>query len=71
MDEVGNCEIYGSVDFGEGPVRVRCTQRGSHIQHRCEVFINAEDTTIIPPVAHRQNVFGSQIRHYDEQYETD
>lgn len=32
-----NCDVWGVVDFGQGPVNVRCTQTGQHRRHRCEV----------------------------------
>ncbi len=45
------CDIWGTVDFGQGPVEVRCTELGEHLQHRCVVFLND-----IPEIQH-QNVF--------------
>lgn len=33
------CDIYADVDFGNGPVKVRCTKTGPHDMHMCEVFI--------------------------------
>ena len=31
-----NCNVYYEVDFGEGPVRVRCTNVGRHKEHSTE-----------------------------------
>lgn len=31
-----NCNVYYEVDFGQGPVRVRCTEVGQHKEHRTE-----------------------------------
>lgn len=33
------CEVYGIVDFGEGPVRIRCTRDFDHTEHRCEIIM--------------------------------
>lgn len=38
----GNCDIWADVDFGHGPVEVRCTQLGEHENHKCEVAIYPE-----------------------------
>lgn len=35
----GNCDVYSYVDFGEGLVRIRCTNTGSHRDHECRVRI--------------------------------
>jgi hypothetical protein len=32
-----NCDQYAVVDFGHGPVEVRCTVIGEHTEHRCDV----------------------------------
>lgn len=47
---MGNCDKWFTVDFGRGPVEVRCTQTGTHAQCRTEVFHRASD-------ALRHNVF--------------
>lgn len=39
---LGNCDIWAIVDFGNGPVEIRCTETGEHDQHRCEVVIIPE-----------------------------
>jgi hypothetical protein len=38
-DESYNCDHWGEVDFGEGPVKVRCTNVGGHDKHVCFVMI--------------------------------
>lgn len=44
MDDSYNCHVWGEVDFGEGPVKVRCTRVGEHDGHVCWVAIN------VPPL---------------------
>src|SRR5690242_5769794 len=51
-----NCSWRGTVDFGDGPVRVRCTQTGEHSVHLSQVLIEQGITTrsfplvdMIPP----------------------
>lgn len=42
---VGNCDVWGVVDFGEGPVRVRCTMTDvttDHKDHVCVVVIKPD-----------------------------
>lgn len=34
-----DCDFYADVDFGRGPVEVRCTLRGEHIEHVCIVSL--------------------------------
>lgn len=34
-----NCPRYAIVDFGKGPVEIRCTLTGTHKNHKCEVLI--------------------------------
>lgn len=41
---MGNCDVWGRVDFGQGMVWIRCTKIGEHTDHACEVGIEA------PPV---------------------
>lgn len=36
---MGNCIVVATVDFGKGPVEVRCTQVDEHETHKCEVVI--------------------------------
>lgn len=58
MDDDPNCDIFAEVDFGHGPVEIRCTQTGKHQQHRCEVMIPSKADkapTLVPPA--RQNIF--------------
>jgi hypothetical protein len=33
-----NCDSLATVDFGHGPVEIRCTHTGAHEEHRCEVW---------------------------------
>lgn len=42
---MGNCGIFGEVNFGEGPVRVYCTKQGNHDIHVCQVLL-APDATM-------------------------
>lgn len=35
-----NCDVWEEVDFGEGPVRVRCTRVGDHNTHSCLVLLS-------------------------------
>lgn len=37
-----NCDVWGLVDFGLGPVFVRCTRMGFHIEHMCKVLLTHE-----------------------------
>lgn len=53
---MGNCESWAYVDFGEGQVKIRCTQVGVHTQCRCEVLIQADRPPIVEdPIGH--NIF--------------
>jgi hypothetical protein len=36
-----NCDYVGTVDFGDGPVQVRCTETGPHDEHKVEVLLGA------------------------------
>lgn len=36
-----NCDYVGFVNFGEGPVKVRCTETGPHDEHKVEVILAA------------------------------
>lgn len=46
-----NCDEWFEVDFGRGPVTVRCTQVGPHVDHKCLVIKKAEQA------AGQMNVF--------------
>lgn len=35
---VSNCDIWGTVDFGKGPVEIRCTLTGPHTEHQCYIL---------------------------------
>jgi hypothetical protein len=37
-----NCDIWGQVDFGLGPVSIPCTRMGFHVEHVCSVIISPE-----------------------------
>ena len=37
-----NCDIWADVDFGHGPVEIRCTRTGDHETHSCYVMIKSE-----------------------------
>ena len=39
MDE---CDFYADVDFGHGPVELRCTMKGSHMIHMCHVVFGTD-----------------------------
>jgi hypothetical protein len=32
-----NCDVWSEVDFGKGPVEVRCTMLGKHNNHGCQI----------------------------------
>ena len=42
-DSETNCDVWLRVDFGHGPVEVRCTQTGEHTTHGCSVMFSKED----------------------------
>lgn len=58
-----NCDIWADVDFGHGPVEVRCTKTGPHEDHSCNVLFveetitNYADNTPVNGFNHRRNVF--------------
>lgn len=54
MGNEENCDYIGVVNFGEGPVRVKCTEQGPHDQHKVEVILGAT----VPP--ERVNVFDGE-----------
>lgn len=37
-----NCDTWGQVDFGDGPVEIRCTRMGEHDEHACVVIFEGE-----------------------------
>lgn len=37
-----NCDVWAEVDFGRGPVDVRCTDTGDHDAHVCIVVMTDE-----------------------------
>lgn len=57
-----NCDIWGSVDFGRGPVDVRCTREGPHSRHVCSVIIEVTENVpvdeLIKDFEHK-NIFDS------------
>lgn len=55
-----NCHIWTVVDFGNGPVEIRCTEVGEHDQHRCEVFIDVDDVGPQEQDPNRRNIFDRQ-----------
>lgn len=59
MDGDANCDTFAEVDFGHGPVQIRCTQVGKHAQCRCEVMIptNREKAPTLVPPANVVNIF--------------
>lgn len=40
-----NCDIWTVVDFGKGPVEIRCTEVGDHEDHVCVVRIVVDPDT--------------------------
>lgn len=56
MGEEEDCNVWFHVDFGEGPVKVRCTSLAGHRgDHECRVIRPEDRTMDIPPVRH--NIF--------------
>lgn len=37
-----NCPLFAKVDFGHGPVEIRCTEIGKHDRHWCEVALTED-----------------------------
>lgn len=65
---MGDCQVWATVDFGQGPVGVRCTVLGLHKRHRCEVDIGeglGQAFLEMKESASRRNVFDK------EQFESD
>lgn len=51
------CDVTAKVDFGKGPVEIRCTQIGEDHIHKCEVmFVNVTHKS--EPISH--NIFESE-----------
>lgn len=51
-----DCDVYFTVDFGKGPVEVRCTKKGAHTLHMSTV-------TMIPETRNgveHQNIFKNE-----------
>lgn len=48
------CNVWFNVDYGEGPVRVRCTKMGAHDDHE-SLVVRPADQDIEVPLKH--NVF--------------
>jgi hypothetical protein len=38
-----NCNSWAVVDFGQGPVTIRCTQTGEHTDCMCVVLMGVEE----------------------------
>ena len=48
-DQRRNCDTWAVVDFGHGPIEVRCTMAGEHDEHGCLImFLEDEETTADP-----------------------
>ncbi len=35
-----NCNVWATVDFGRGPVEIRCTETDMHTWHNCAITFN-------------------------------
>lgn len=60
MNQPLTCDIWTIVDFGKGPVEVRCTETGDHTDHICEIFIDVGlvfDNEPITTDAEHRNIF--------------
>lgn len=44
-----NCEVWADVDFGHGPVEIRCTKVGEHQHHICNVLLPDPQNEVAPP----------------------
>ncbi len=56
-----SCQVYATVDFGEGPVRIRCTRDFEHDEHRCEVIMTGVLVgSTGPSIQHVKNVFNNE-----------
>lgn len=63
-----NCDIWMTVDFGRGPVDVRCTETGEHNTHRCLVEIlpfKQPELPVMDSDSTRHNIFETGPRHAD------
>ena len=55
-----NCDFWADVDFGRGPVEIRCTIKGPHSRHMCVVEMGIPEPS--PPQIHAQhNVFNHDL----------
>ena len=48
-----SCDVWMTVDYGEGPVRVRCTKKGPHEDHESKVILDRYEE----PAFKHKNVF--------------
>lgn len=46
-----SCGVWADVDFGHGPVEIRCTKIGEHEHHACNVMMQDPHRA---PVSHAQ-----------------
>lgn len=65
-NDEGKCNIYAYVNFGRGPVEIRCTKIGEHQIHRCEVTISDNEVKISDNLSDlsiwHQNIFEKGIK---------
>jgi hypothetical protein len=54
------CDFWADVNFGRGPVEVRCTLRGDHITHICTVVLAKTDSN-----PSQQNIFDQESDSQD------
>lgn len=52
-----DCDIYADVDFGRGPVEVRCTMTGEHEVHACMIQFAPQYSETPEPKPETRNVF--------------
>ncbi len=52
-----NCDVYATVNFGKGPVEIRCTETGEHLFHHCEVQWQLDEPASLRRQVQHQNVF--------------
>lgn len=53
-----NCDSWAEVDFGLGPVLIRCTQPGEHTDCMCVVLMGVDKDAIQPPAAENNGAEG-------------
>lgn len=41
-DRDDNCDVWVRIDFGHGPVELRCTQTGEHKNHGCSIMFQED-----------------------------